>query len=131
MSSSSMVSQMLSNWLGQGVNDMEVRGVKESARDLKKVFDRKIGHELAIRSVARRFVIKALPMHLAIVSACAITMTAYASSTVTLTGINTTALPNNETELRLAFDGTPPNPQAYQLDKPARLVVDLPNAKVV
>ncbi|WP_407640785.1 type IV pilus secretin PilQ [Aquirhabdus parva] len=82
-----------------------------------------------MRSVARRFVIKALPMHLAIVSACAITMTAYASSTVTLTGINTTALPNNETELRLAFDGTPPNPQAYQLDKPARLVVDLPNAK--
>ncbi|WP_410212057.1 type IV pilus secretin PilQ [Aquirhabdus sp.] len=108
---------------------MEVSGVKESARDLKKVFDLRMGHELAMRSVARRFVTKALPMHLAIVSACAITMTAYASSTVTLTGINTTALPNNETELRLAFDGTPPNPQAYQLDKPARLVVDLPNAK--
>ncbi len=122
MSSSSMVNQMLSNWLGQGVNDMEVSGVK-------KVSDLAVGRELAIRSLARRFIAKSLPMHIAMVSAYAIVMPAYASSQVTLTGISSAALPNNETELRLAFDGTPPNPQAYQLDKPARLVVDLPNAK--
>ncbi len=99
MNNSNMMNRMLSNWLGLGVNHMEVMKFGKGFRTL------------------------------ALVSACAVIMPAYAADQVTLTGINTVPLSNNETELRLSFNGTPPNPQAYQLDKPSRLVVDLPNAK--
>lgn len=102
MNNSNMMNRMLSNWLGLGVNHMDVLKFSQ---------------------------FKYLSVQLALVSACAVVMPAYAADQVTLTGINTVPLSNNETELRLAFNGTPPNPQAYQLDKPSRLVVDLPNAK--
>ncbi len=111
---SNMMSRMLSNWLDLGVNNMEVSVFRNN--------------KLA-SAMPRSFVAKTLPLHLALVASFAVVAPAYAASQVALTGITTIALPNNETELRLAFDGTPPNPQAYQLDKPSRLVVDLPNAR--
>jgi type IV pilus assembly protein PilQ len=111
---SNMMSRMLSNWLDLGVNNMEVSV---------------LGKNKLASAPIRGFMSKALPMHMALIASFAVVAPAYAASQVALTGISTIALPNNETEVRLAFDGTPPNPQAYQLDKPSRLVVDLPNAK--
>lgn len=124
MNNSNMMNRMLSNWLGLGVNHMEVMKFGKALRTLEVV--------RALRSdnhKSRIGKINYLSVQLALVSACAVVMPAYAADQVTLTAINTVPLSNNETELRLAFNGTPPNPQAYQLDKPSRLVVDLPNAK--
>ncbi len=65
---------------------------------------------------------------LALVGAAAVVMPAYASSQSTLTGISSNVLSATETEVRLAFDSTPPTPQAFLLDKPSvSLNVDLPN----
>lgn len=124
MNNSNMMNRMLSNWLGLGVNHMEVMKFGKAFRTLEVV--------RALRSdnnKSRIGKINYLSVQLALVSACAVVMPAYAVDQVTLTAISTVPLSNNETELRLAFNGTPPNPQAYQLDKPSRLVVDLPNAK--
>ena len=38
-------------------------------------------------------------------------------------------LPGDEIEVKLGFDDTPPQLQSYQIEKPARLVFDLPNTK--
>jgi len=124
MNNSNMMNRMLSNWLGLGVNHMDVMkfGKAFHAIDVARAI-RSDKNKLQIGKVSY------LSVQLALVSAIAVVMPAYAADQVVLTGINTVPLANNETELRLAFDGAPPNPQAYQLDKPARLVVDLPNAK--
>lgn len=124
MNNSNMINRMLSNWLGLGVNHMEVMKFGKAFRILEVArvmrFD---------KNKLRTGKFNYLSVQLALIGACAVVMPAYAADQVMLTGINTVPLANNETELRLAFNGVPPNPQAYQLDKPARLVVDLPNAK--
>ncbi len=50
---------------------------------------------------------------------------AYAAQ-VNLVDVIPVALDRGQTELRLKFDAAPPAPQAYQIEKPARLVLDLP-----
>jgi type IV pilus assembly protein PilQ len=124
MNNSNMMNRMLSNWLGLGVNHMEVMKFGKAFRTFEIV--------QALRSNKNKSMIgkiNYLSVQLALVSACAVVVPAYAAEQVLLTGINTVPLSNNETELHIAFNGIPPNPQAYQLDKPARLVVDLPHAK--
>jgi type IV pilus assembly protein PilQ len=120
MNNGDMMNRMLSNWLDLGVSHMEVITSVKVSRSVEaaRVLRRSIGPRISSLSIP-----------LALVGACAIVSTAYAADQVALTGINSVPLANNEMELRLAFDGIPPNPQAYQLDKPARLVVDLPHAK--
>lgn len=67
---------------------------------------------------------------LALATACALSVqVAFAAERVSLNQVLSVSLPNNETELRLVFDGTPPAPQAYQIERPARLVLDLPQTK--
>ncbi len=44
---------------------------------------------------------------------------------VLLKKIDVTNLPNDETQILLQFDGTPPDPQSYDIEKPARISVDL------
>jgi type IV pilus assembly protein PilQ len=124
MNNSNMINRMLSNWLSLGVNHMEVMKFSKTLRTLDVA--RTLGFDKNKSKISK---FNYLTVQLALVSACAVVMPAYAAGQVLLTGINTVPLANNETELRLAFNGMPPNPQAYQLDKPARLVVDLPNAK--
>lgn len=122
MNNSNMMNRMLSNWLDLGVNHMEVRESGKVSRSAVAAME-----ALLNRSIAPR--VSRLSMQLALIGACAIVVPAYAADQVVLTGVTSVPLANNETELRLAFDSTPPNPQAYQLDKPARLVVDLPHTK--
>ncbi|MCP5184249.1 MAG: type IV pilus secretin PilQ family protein [Pseudomonadales bacterium] len=43
-----------------------------------------------------------------------------------LTGMEFSSLPGDRTEIRMAFDGTPPNPQGYTIEEPARIVLDMP-----
>ncbi|MBP8925226.1 MAG: type IV pilus secretin PilQ [Pseudomonadales bacterium] len=44
---------------------------------------------------------------------------------VSMTDIGFNALPGGKFEIRMQFDGTPPSPQAYTIDKPARIALDL------
>ena len=45
---------------------------------------------------------------------------------VSMTDIGFNALPGGKFEIRMKFDGTPPSPQSYTIDKPARIAMDLP-----
>ena len=45
---------------------------------------------------------------------------------VAMTDIGFNALPSGKFEIRMQFDGTPPSPQGYTIDKPARIALDLP-----
>jgi type IV pilus assembly protein PilQ len=36
------------------------------------------------------------------------------------------SLPGDKTEIRMTFDGTPPQPSGYTIERPARIVLDLP-----
>ena len=45
---------------------------------------------------------------------------------VSMTDIGFNALPGGKFEIRMKFDGTPPAPQGYTIDKPARIALDLP-----
>lgn len=54
---------------------------------------------------------------------------AVAADKLALQKVDSVALPGDELELRLTFDGQAPTPAAYQIDKPARLVFDMPNTR--
>jgi type IV pilus assembly protein PilQ len=45
---------------------------------------------------------------------------------VSMTDIGFNALPGGKFEIRMKFDGEPPTPQGYTIDKPARIALDLP-----
>ncbi|HQY69845.1 MAG TPA: hypothetical protein PLW13_05425, partial [Pseudomonadales bacterium] len=42
---------------------------------------------------------------------------------VSMTDIGFNALPGGKFEIRMKFDGTPPSPQSYTIDKPARIAL--------
>lgn len=44
----------------------------------------------------------------------------------TLEAIEFSSLPGDRTEIRLTFDGVPPQPTGYTIEQPARIVLDLP-----
>ena len=44
---------------------------------------------------------------------------------VNLNGIDFSALPGGKLELRMDFDGTPPQPKGYTIEQPARIALDL------
>lgn len=64
-----------------------------------------------------------------LVGCVALMQLAFAADKITLQQVESIALPGDEVELRLAFDGQPPAPATYQIDKPARLVFDMPNTR--
>ncbi|HEX7037636.1 MAG TPA: type IV pilus secretin PilQ family protein [Pseudomonadales bacterium] len=45
---------------------------------------------------------------------------------VTIEDVEFSSLPGDKTEIRLKFDGTPPQPNGYTIERPARIVLDLP-----
>ena len=45
---------------------------------------------------------------------------------VTMESIEFSSLPGDRTEIRMKFDGTPPDPSGYTIEQPARIVLDLP-----
>lgn len=54
---------------------------------------------------------------------------AHAADRVTLQKVDVQALPGDMVEVRLSFDGEPPVPIGYVIEKPARIALDLVNAK--
>ncbi len=54
---------------------------------------------------------------------------AAAADKLTLKQVDFVTLPGDEIEVKLGFDDAPPQLQSYQIEKPARLVFDLPNTK--
>ncbi|KKW78962.1 membrane protein [Acinetobacter sp. Ag2] len=59
----------------------------------------------------------------------AIAITQVVAAQTTMTNIVPMKIPGQGTEIRVMFNGLPPQPQAYQLDNPSRLVLDFDNAK--
>lgn len=72
----------------------------------------------------RRQWVKKLAAMFILVGASA--MQAVVAQQLTLDNIDFTALPGNEFEIELDFSGAPPEPKAYTLDSPARIVLDFP-----
>lgn len=64
---------------------------------------------------------------LTLATACAVVMQGAMAAQVSLNQVIPMTLASGETELRLVFSSTPPDPQAYQIDQPTRLVLDFPN----
>lgn len=54
---------------------------------------------------------------------------AFAADRVMLEQVDSVTLPGDEVEVRLGFDGVAPQPVAYKIDKPARIVFDLPGVR--
>lgn len=68
-------------------------------------------------------------LKVSVVGLFAMAQLAVAADKLALQKVDSVALPGDEIELRLTFDGQAPSPAAYQIDKPARLVFDLPNTR--
>ena len=52
-----------------------------------------------------------------------------ASAQITMTNVVPMQLPGQGTEIRVMFNGLPPQPQAYQVENPSRLILDFNQAK--
>lgn len=64
-----------------------------------------------------------------LVGLAALAQPAFAAEKLLLQQVESVVLPGDEVELRLTFDGQPPTPASYKIDKPARLVFDLPETR--
>lgn len=61
--------------------------------------------------------------------AVAIALMQVASAQVSMTNIVPTQIAGQGTEIRVMFNGLPPQPQAYQLENPSRLILDFNKAQ--
>lgn len=61
--------------------------------------------------------------------AVAIAVMQAASAQVSMTNVVPMQLPGQGTEIRVMFNGLPPQPQAYQLESPSRLILDFDKAQ--
>ena len=61
--------------------------------------------------------------------AVAIAVMQAASAQVAVTNVVPMQLPGQGTEIRVMFNGLPPQPQAYQLESPSRLILDFDKAQ--
>ncbi|WP_180049307.1 type IV pilus secretin PilQ family protein [Acinetobacter sp. YH12144] len=61
--------------------------------------------------------------------AVAMAMMQVANAQVSVTNVVPMQIPGQGTEIRVMFNGLPPQPQAYQLDQPSRLVLDFDKAQ--
>ena len=68
---------------------------------------------------------KAAQIFVAVILATVASVQSYASD---LVDIKFTALPGDVTQMELIFDGKPPTPGGYTIEKPARISLDLPGA---
>ena len=83
------------------------------------VKDFKIGDGLIMNNLFRQFSMGAI----------AFAVVQVANAQVSITNIVPMTIPEQGTEIRVMFNGIPPQPAAYQLDQPSRLVLDFENAQ--
>lgn len=60
------------------------------------------------------------------IALCAAALLSGNTWAVTMESIEFSSLPGDRTEIRMQFDGTPPEPKGYTIEQPARIVLDLP-----
>lgn len=90
---------------------------------MNRIFKARVGQRIGAMGMSNM-------NRLALVTACAMAaQVSFAAERVRLQSVQPIQLPNNETELRMIFSGPPPVPQAYQIERPARLVLDLPDTQ--
>jgi type IV pilus assembly protein PilQ len=73
------------------------------------------------RSAARRIAV--------MIGAALMVLVGGAATAATLKDITYASLPGNRIEVRLSFDGTPPEVKGYSIEKPARIALDLIGAR--
>ena len=56
-------------------------------------------------------------------------MSGAVQATTTITDIEFSSRPESKFEIRMDFDGTPPDMKAYTIEKPARIAIDFPDTK--
>ena len=56
---------------------------------------------------------------------------AFPSWGASIESVEFSSLPGDKTEIRLHFDGTPPEPTSYTIEQPARIVLDMPGVDSV
>lgn len=59
-------------------------------------------------------------------SLVALLISTSAWSEANIEGVEFSSLPGDKTEIRLVFDGAPPEPTGYTIEEPARIVLDMP-----
>jgi len=59
-------------------------------------------------------------------AACLLAAATLPAWSATIEGIEFSSLPGDKTEIRMTFDGTPPQPTGYTIEQPARIVLDMP-----
>jgi type IV pilus assembly protein PilQ len=64
-----------------------------------------------------------------LVALAALLFAASAWSQATIQDMQFSSLPGDKTEIRLVFDGTPPEPTGYTIEEPARIVLDMPGVE--
>ena len=62
-------------------------------------------------------------------AAISIAVMQVAAAQITMTNVVPMQIPGQGTEVRVMFNGLPPQPQAYQLENPSRLILDFNDAK--
>ncbi|ENV19027.1 type IV pilus secretin PilQ family protein [Acinetobacter guillouiae] len=85
-------------------------------KSLKNIFN---GDSKFMNSQLRQFTMAAV----------SIAIMQVAAAQTTMTNIVPMKIPGQGTEIRVMFNGLPPQPQAYQLDNPSRLILDFDQAK--
>lgn len=68
-------------------------------------------------------------LHQFALAAMTVAIAQTASAQVSMTNIVPMQVPSQGTEVRVMFNGLPPQPQAYQVDNPSRLILDFNQAK--
>ena len=81
--------------------------------------DFKIGDDFTMNNLFRQFSMGAI----------AFAVVQIANAQVSITNIVPMTIPNQGTELRVMFNGIPPQPAAYQLEQPSRLILDFEQAQ--
>jgi len=72
---------------------------------------------------ARRIAGSRPGLRLVALAASLIALPAFAA---TIQDVEFSSLPGDKTEIRMTFDGAPPQPQGYTIERPARIVLDMP-----
>lgn len=67
-------------------------------------------------------------IHQFALGAVAMAMVQIANAAVAITNVVPLQIPGQGTEIRVMFNGLPPQPQAYQVDQPSRLILDFDKA---
>ncbi len=64
--------------------------------------------------------------NLRLAAAVLVGLVAVPAWSVTIKDVEFSSLPGDKTEIRLKFDGPPPKPTGYTIERPARIVLDMP-----